>query len=234
MIIPGPADIVQQAKLLKERGILLGWDGAVMSTQEYMQKVIEDVDENDDFNRSLRIHIEQRIAAMMGYRGGSGGCFEMKNRIGIVSTPYRNLVPRFSRNAGEMSRNDYEFCKRVANHVGYRFGNEQIIKGCIFVLVVNVIVGVIVVVFGIVVGGCVSSIFKLCFVIVDSFFFAIGVPLVPVFLLVLSVYAMLAACAFKAVATLSATSCRMASKVMAGVSDVDVLLGGILSTQDNA
>ncbi|GJU32088.1 hypothetical protein Tco_1175677 [Tanacetum coccineum] len=27
---------------------------------------------------SLRIHIEQRIAAMMGYRGGSGGCFEMK------------------------------------------------------------------------------------------------------------------------------------------------------------
>ncbi|GKE92712.1 hypothetical protein Tco_1573807, partial [Tanacetum coccineum] len=32
----------------------------------------------------------------------------------------------------------------------------------------------------------------------------------------------------------SAISCRMASKVMAGVSDVDVLLGGILSTQDNA
>ncbi|GKB40788.1 hypothetical protein Tco_0885730, partial [Tanacetum coccineum] len=27
---------------------------------------------------SLRIHIERRIAAMMGYRGGSGGCFEMK------------------------------------------------------------------------------------------------------------------------------------------------------------
>ncbi|GJZ22058.1 putative ribonuclease H-like domain-containing protein [Tanacetum coccineum] len=26
----------------------------------------------------LRIHIEQSIAAMMGYRGGSGGCFEMK------------------------------------------------------------------------------------------------------------------------------------------------------------
>ncbi|GJV52391.1 hypothetical protein Tco_1448132 [Tanacetum coccineum] len=28
----------------------------------------------------------------------------------------------------------------------------------------------------------------------------------------------------------SAVSCRMASKVMAGVSDVDILLGGILST----
>ncbi|GKA75629.1 hypothetical protein Tco_0782007, partial [Tanacetum coccineum] len=59
------------------------------------------------------------------------------------------------------------------------------------------------------------------------------VPLLLVFLLVLSVFAMLAACAFKAVATLSATSCRMTSKVMAGVSDVDVLLRGILSTEDN-
>ncbi|GKA00231.1 pre-mRNA-splicing factor ATP-dependent RNA helicase DEAH7 [Tanacetum coccineum] len=36
-----------------------------------------------------------------------------------------------------------------------------------------------------------------------------------------------AACAFKAIATLSATSCRMASLVMAGAADVDVLLGGI-------
>ncbi|GKF39279.1 hypothetical protein Tco_0119340 [Tanacetum coccineum] len=79
------------------------------------------------------------------------------------------------------------------------------------VIFVNVIVGVIVVVFGIVVG----------------------VLLVPVFLLVLSVFAILVACAFKAVATLSATSCRMASKVMAGVTDVDVLLGGNLSTEDN-
>nr|GFA80861.1 hypothetical protein [Tanacetum cinerariifolium] len=31
-IIPGLAGIIQQANLLKERDILLGWDGAVMST----------------------------------------------------------------------------------------------------------------------------------------------------------------------------------------------------------
>ncbi|GJX80288.1 transposase, MuDR, MULE transposase domain protein [Tanacetum coccineum] len=47
-IIPDHAGI--QAKLLKERDILLGWDGAVMLTQEYMQKVIEDVDEDEDDN----------------------------------------------------------------------------------------------------------------------------------------------------------------------------------------
>nr|GFB93659.1 hypothetical protein [Tanacetum cinerariifolium] len=48
-IIPGHAGIVQQAKLLKERDILLGWDGAIMATQEYIKKVVEDVDEDEDF-----------------------------------------------------------------------------------------------------------------------------------------------------------------------------------------
>nr|GFA34441.1 hypothetical protein [Tanacetum cinerariifolium] len=43
-IIPGPAGIVQAAKLLKQRDILLGLDRAVMSTQEYLKKVVENVD----------------------------------------------------------------------------------------------------------------------------------------------------------------------------------------------
>nr|GEU50085.1 hypothetical protein [Tanacetum cinerariifolium] len=42
-IIPDHAGIVKQAQLLKERDILLGWDGAVMSTQDYTKKVVEDV-----------------------------------------------------------------------------------------------------------------------------------------------------------------------------------------------
>nr|GEX37960.1 hypothetical protein [Tanacetum cinerariifolium] len=45
----GPAGIVQQAKLLKQRDILLGRDGAVMSTQDYMKKVVEDVYGDEDF-----------------------------------------------------------------------------------------------------------------------------------------------------------------------------------------
>ncbi|GJT97266.1 F-box protein-like protein [Tanacetum coccineum] len=58
-----------------------------------------------------------------------------------------------------------------------------------------------------------------------------GVSLGPEFLLVLSVFAMLAACASRAAATLSVISCRMAAWVIAGAADVDVLLGGILSTR---
>ncbi|GKA10084.1 hypothetical protein Tco_0689517 [Tanacetum coccineum] len=42
---------------------------------------------------------------------------------------------------------------------------------------------------------------------------------------------MAATCAFRAEEMPSLISCRMASKVMTGVSDVDVLLGGILSTK---
>ncbi|GJW36054.1 hypothetical protein Tco_0917342 [Tanacetum coccineum] len=45
-IIPGPAGLVQQANQLKENIFILDSDGALMSTQEYMQKVVED----DDFN----------------------------------------------------------------------------------------------------------------------------------------------------------------------------------------
>nr|GEV71648.1 hypothetical protein [Tanacetum cinerariifolium] len=55
----------------------------------------------------------------------------------------------------------------------------------------------------------------------------IGVSLGLVFLLGLLVFSILAACASRAEAIPSAISCRMAAKVMAGVSDVNVLLGGI-------
>nr|GEW87561.1 zinc finger, CCHC-type [Tanacetum cinerariifolium] len=54
-ITPGPVGIVQQAELLKENDILLGWYGVVMSTQEYIQKVVEDVDEDDDFSSGAEV-----------------------------------------------------------------------------------------------------------------------------------------------------------------------------------
>ncbi|GJS97865.1 hypothetical protein Tco_0819035 [Tanacetum coccineum] len=48
-IIPDPAGVVQASKLLKQRDILLGADGGIMSTQEYMKKVVEDVGEDENF-----------------------------------------------------------------------------------------------------------------------------------------------------------------------------------------
>ncbi|GJU19704.1 hypothetical protein Tco_1153046 [Tanacetum coccineum] len=59
-IIPGPAGIIQAAKLLKQRDILLGLDEAVMSTQEYMKKVVEDLGEDEDF-KSGRGKLDQVV-----------------------------------------------------------------------------------------------------------------------------------------------------------------------------
>nr|GEW20355.1 hypothetical protein [Tanacetum cinerariifolium] len=70
-IISGPAGIVQQAKLLKEKVFILGSDGALMSTQEYMQKVVEDVAEDDDFNSEAWVSATNYVIA----NGGSvTGC----------------------------------------------------------------------------------------------------------------------------------------------------------------
>ncbi|GJV07041.1 hypothetical protein Tco_1344697 [Tanacetum coccineum] len=65
-IIPGPAGIVQQAKLLKEKVFILDSDGALMSTQKYMQKIIEDVGEDDDFNSGAWVSATNYVIAFGG------------------------------------------------------------------------------------------------------------------------------------------------------------------------
>ncbi|GKB47168.1 retrovirus-related pol polyprotein from transposon TNT 1-94 [Tanacetum coccineum] len=64
--------------------------------------------------------------------------------------------------------------------------------------------------------------------------FTTGVQVVYLFLLGILSLVIDAVCAFRAEEMPSLISCQMAAKVMAGVLDVDVLLGGILLTQDNA
>ncbi|GKC64659.1 hypothetical protein Tco_1097257, partial [Tanacetum coccineum] len=48
-IIPGLAGIVQAAMLLKQTNIQDGGEGCIMSTHEYMKKVVEDVGEDENF-----------------------------------------------------------------------------------------------------------------------------------------------------------------------------------------
>nr|GEV20940.1 hypothetical protein [Tanacetum cinerariifolium] len=72
-IIPDHAGIVQQAKLFKKRDILLGWDGEIMATQEYMQKVVEDVDKDDDFKSESWISATKYVNANGGTVSGCLG-----------------------------------------------------------------------------------------------------------------------------------------------------------------
>ncbi|GKD97248.1 hypothetical protein Tco_1381145, partial [Tanacetum coccineum] len=48
-IIPGPPGIVQLAKIRKQSKIQEGGGDSVLSTQEYMKKVVEDVGDDEDF-----------------------------------------------------------------------------------------------------------------------------------------------------------------------------------------
>nr|GEU91276.1 hypothetical protein [Tanacetum cinerariifolium] len=61
-IILGHVGIVQQAKMLKEKVFILDSDGALMSTQEYMQKVVEDVGEDDDFKSGVWRKLDEVVA----------------------------------------------------------------------------------------------------------------------------------------------------------------------------
>ncbi|GKA13065.1 hypothetical protein Tco_0692611 [Tanacetum coccineum] len=65
-IIPGPAGLVQRAKLLKENVFILDPDGVLMATQEYMQKVVEDVGEDADFNSVAWVSATNYVNAFGG------------------------------------------------------------------------------------------------------------------------------------------------------------------------
>nr|GEZ02261.1 hypothetical protein [Tanacetum cinerariifolium] len=55
-----------QAMQLKEKVFIIDSDGALMSTQEYMQNVVEDVDNDDDFNSGAWINATNYVIYIGG------------------------------------------------------------------------------------------------------------------------------------------------------------------------
>nr|GEY49192.1 hypothetical protein [Tanacetum cinerariifolium] len=95
-IIPGPAGIVQQAKLLKEKVFILDSDGALMSTQEYIQKVVEDVGEDDDFKSGSWVSATNYVTANGGTvigRLGDIKNFLKKKKLGQVVAVVKSCSP---------------------------------------------------------------------------------------------------------------------------------------------
>ncbi|GJX01234.1 hypothetical protein Tco_0185147 [Tanacetum coccineum] len=78
-IILSPAGIVQAAKLRKQADIQVVGEGFVMSTQEYIRKVVEDVGQDEDFNSSSWVSVVEFVNAN---RGIVSGCLEdIKNYL---------------------------------------------------------------------------------------------------------------------------------------------------------
>ncbi|GKC55866.1 ribonuclease H-like domain-containing protein [Tanacetum coccineum] len=72
-IIPGPVGIVQLAKICKESDIHEGGDDFVLSTQEYMKQVVEDVREDEDFNSGSWVGATEYVKSNGGIVSGCLG-----------------------------------------------------------------------------------------------------------------------------------------------------------------
>ncbi|GJV71986.1 hypothetical protein Tco_1491981 [Tanacetum coccineum] len=163
---------------------------------------------------SIRIHIEQRIAAMMGYRGGRLEGDEEKLydeyeglwRLGIIGYRHYLLVVSSSWSSAVLGTIS-------SIPINGSISPEGLLLP-ILLLVVIIVTVVIVMVILIVVVDDVSLILKLSIPIV-------GVPVG------FTSTCIVAACASRAVGIPLAISCWMAAKVMVGVSDVDFLLGAL-------
>ncbi|GJT16845.1 hypothetical protein Tco_0875551 [Tanacetum coccineum] len=99
MIISGPAGLVQRAKLLKENVFILDPEGALMSTQEYMQKVIEDVGEDADFNSGAWVSATNYVITFGGTVTGCLGDIDnflkkgkLEQVIAMVKSCYPNAL----------------------------------------------------------------------------------------------------------------------------------------------
>nr|GEY57599.1 hypothetical protein [Tanacetum cinerariifolium] len=109
-IIPGPAGIVQEAKLLKEKVFILDTYGALMSTQKYMQKIIEDVGEDNDFN-SETYNTLNNASQSHGYGGYGkditvGVAMILKNVFVFTPKPSVHYLNITMRNVVEVFRKD--------------------------------------------------------------------------------------------------------------------------------
>ncbi|GJT82436.1 transposase, MuDR, MULE transposase domain protein [Tanacetum coccineum] len=72
-IIPCPAGIVQLAKLHKQSKIHKGGGDSILSTQEYMKKVVEDVGDDDDFKSGSWVSATDYVNANGGIVSGCLG-----------------------------------------------------------------------------------------------------------------------------------------------------------------
>ncbi|GJX82219.1 reverse transcriptase domain-containing protein [Tanacetum coccineum] len=96
-IIPGLVGV--RAKLLKENVFILDPDGALMSTQEYMQKVVEDVGEDVDFNSGAWVSVTNYVNAFGGTVTGCLGDIDnflkkekLEQVVVIVKSCYPNAL----------------------------------------------------------------------------------------------------------------------------------------------
>nr|GEU95495.1 hypothetical protein [Tanacetum cinerariifolium] len=108
-----PAGLVQQARLLKEKVFILDPDGALMSRQQYMDKVVEDVGDDNDFKSAACVStIPGTIHHKFIGKGGYGkdiivGAAMMLTNVSVFSpNPSKHYLNITMRNVVEVFLKD--------------------------------------------------------------------------------------------------------------------------------
>ncbi|GJT01173.1 hypothetical protein Tco_0822342 [Tanacetum coccineum] len=134
-IIPGLVGIVQAAKLLKQMDIHDGGDGCVMSIQEYMKKVVEDVGEDEDFKSGLWVSATDYVNANCGIVSGCLGDIKnfLKNEkldqvVAIVKSCSPNVIDDLIVTLKDLSDTWLRFSPSSRSGSGMLMEEEEIVK----------------------------------------------------------------------------------------------------------
>nr|GEV27530.1 hypothetical protein [Tanacetum cinerariifolium] len=143
-IIPGPAGIVQRAKLLKENVFILDSEEALMSTQEYMKRVVEDVGEDADFNSGSWVSATNYVIANGGTVTGCLGDIKtflkkgkLEQVVAIVKSCSPNVLGDLNVTMKDLSGTvSGTIHHKVIGEVGY--GNDIIVGAAMIIVNVSV------------------------------------------------------------------------------------------------
>ncbi|GJX10243.1 ribonuclease H-like domain-containing protein [Tanacetum coccineum] len=123
-IIPGPAGIVQLAKIRKQSDIHEGGDDSVLSTQEYMKQVVEDVGEDEDFNSGSWVGATEYVKANGGIVSGCLGDIKTFLKNGKLEQVVA-IIKSCSPNAlGDLKVTVKDLSGTLAGSIHYKVINE--------------------------------------------------------------------------------------------------------------
>ncbi|GJV68181.1 ribonuclease H-like domain-containing protein [Tanacetum coccineum] len=123
-IIPGPVGIVQLAKICKESDIHEGGDDFVLSTQEYMKQVVEDVREDEDFNSGSWVGATEYVKSNGGIVSGCLGFIKTFLKNGKLEQVVA-IIKSCSPNAlGDLKVTVKDLSGTLAGSIHYKVINE--------------------------------------------------------------------------------------------------------------
>ncbi|GJS12879.1 ribonuclease H-like domain-containing protein [Tanacetum coccineum] len=129
MKIPGPVGIVQLAKIRKQSYIHEGGDDSVLSTQEYMKQVVEDVGEDEAFNSGSWVGATEYVKANGGIVSGYLGDIKTFLKNGKVEQVVA-IIKSCSPNAlGDLKVTVKDLSGTLAGSIHYKVFHKDFIPG---------------------------------------------------------------------------------------------------------